>query len=97
MSLISIFDSKSYDIMLFLRDQKRPLLFSEIKKSSKMIRQTFAYHMRNLRENNLIEQRHSEGSVIGYILSLRAHEILDSFEKSIITYMEIPNSKSLLR
>jgi len=94
-NLLSLFRTEAYDILIFLRDQQRPLLFTEIHETLNLSHNAFSYLLRKLREHKLVEQRKGEyGHVVGYILSLRGHEILNAFEKSILTYMEIQNSKS---
>jgi DNA-binding IscR family transcriptional regulator len=81
--------------MIFLRDQKRPLLFTEIHETLNLSHNEFSYLLRKLRKNQLVEQRKGEyGHIVGYILSLRGHEILNAFEKSILTYLEMQHSKS---
>lgn len=95
-NLLSLFRTDAYDIMIFLRVQKRPLLFTEIYETLNLPHNVFSYLLRKLKKNQLVEQRKGEyGHVVGYILSLRGHEILNAFEKSILAYLEIRNSKSL--
>ena len=90
-SLAFIFRSGAYDILLILREQSQPILYTQLIKKTSLDRGLFAHYLKMLKKNNLIKENYSKVNQerYGYTLTVKATKLLDRIEKTILDYKQI--------
>ena len=90
-SLASIFRSEAYEILLILREESRPILYTQLRDKTKLDRGLFAHYLKKLKQCDLIKENHNQitQKKYGYTLTPKAVELLDRIEKTILAYKQI--------
>ncbi|WP_316504768.1 winged helix-turn-helix domain-containing protein [Nitrosopumilus sp.] len=97
-SLASVFRSGAYEILLILREQSRPILYTNLMNKTSLDRGLFAHYLKMLKQNGLIKENYNKINQerYGYTLTAKAVELLDRIEKTILAYKHISKSKEQL-
>lgn len=97
-SLVSIFRSGAYEILIILREQSRPILYTNLMNKTSLDRGLFAHYLKMLKQNDLIKENYNKINQerYGYTLTVRAVELLDRIEKTILAYKQISKSREQL-
>ena len=94
--IATVLGSQAYDILLFLRNRKKPARYTDIANSFQKIPQgELTYFLHQLRNHYLVTMENNVKQSSGYLLSERSNRILNHIEKSIITYQEMEESEQL--
>jgi len=98
MPLASVFRSGAYEILLILREQSRPILYTQLMNKTSLNRGLFAHYLKILKQNGLIKENYNKINQerYGYTLTAKAVELLDRIEKTILSYKQISKSKEQL-
>ena len=103
-SVIDVFATDAYYILLFLNDQKHPVPYSVLQRKMNYYRKSglFAYYIKMLKKCHLIKEHNYNKTnskknrrSYGYSLTKNASDILQGIEKTILAYKQIPNSEQL--
>ena len=95
-SLASVFRSGAYEILLILREQSRPILYTYLMNKTSLDRGQFAHYLKMLKQNDLIKENYNKVNQekYGYTLTTRANELLNRIERTILTYKQFQNLKN---
>jgi len=95
MSLASILRSEAYEILLLLREQSRPILYTQLKNKTCLDRGLFAHYLKMLKQNNLIKENYNKinQEKYGYTLTPKSVELLNKIENTILAYKQISKEK----
>ncbi len=96
-SLTSILRSEAYEILLILREQSRPILYTNLMNKTTLDRGLFAHYLKILKQNGLIKENYNKinQEKYGYVLTPKTIELLDGIEKTILAYKQISKTEQL--
>ena len=96
MSLASVLRSEAYDILLLLREQSRPILYTQLKNKTHLDRGLFAHYLKMLKQNNLIKENYNKINQerYGYTLTPKSVELLNKIENTILSYKQISKERA---
>ena len=97
-SLASVFRSGAYEILLILREQSRPILYTQLMNKTTLDRGLFAHYLKMLKQKGLIKENYNKVNQerYGYTLTYRSVELLNRIEKTILAYKQISRSREQL-
>ena len=97
-SLALVFRSGAYEILLILREQSRPILYTNLMNKTSLDRGLFAHYLKMLKQNGLIKENYNKVNQekYGYALTGKAVDLLDRIEKTILAYKQISKSRAQL-
>ena len=103
-SVIDVFATDAYYILLFLNDQKHPVPYATLQRKMNYDRKSglFAYYIKMLKKYHMIKEHNYNKTnskknhrSYGYSLTINAVDILQRIEKTILAYKQITDAEQL--